>query len=242
MFKRKILSVFITLLTFSVFGISAHAKQEQIIQAESPIIETISGHTLYAPTCKIVRFYYGVQYQWTAGLGADDMSVTDNNLTYRLIGGTYFQENSVVCGYSPSICPAWHNDCAASYYSDTNEYSEYSYNTDFNNYKHGQSIYSTKKYFDYPTASIPNKIDQKGFIWEHDGTSSYVIYATAAYNNEMTNIELSIPFIGLKSTTFSLGGQDFILRTGPKKVSVRAVSSSNIDINDFAFAFGIHHS
>lgn len=232
--------VFILLVLLGFFFLSGNAYASQKVEPadECYKIENLSSNTIYTPTCLIVKHYCGVQYQWFAGQGADDMSITNSPEYHDLIGGTYYHENSLVNYYNPSFCPSWYSSCAASYYSNLDEYSDFVYTTDFNNGKYGQSIYATKKYFSNPGIStIPCTIDQKNFIWKHDGSSSSVIYGTVVYNNEMVDITLDIPFLGYKSTTFSVGNQSFVLRTGPNKVSIRANSNASIPINDFGFAF-----
>ena len=236
---KRILFLFLVLVVVSFTSVNAFANVETENVAEEPVVEMIRSTSIEKPTCVIVRYYCGVQYQWTSGSGADDMSLTDNAVVKRLIGATYYQECSTICSsYSKNICPPWHNSVAASYYSSIQTYSDYSFVTDFNNGQYGKSLYATDLYFDPTTSSeVPCDIDQTNFIWKHGGTSAYTIYGTVQYNRQMVNVVLEIPFLGYKSTTFTVGNQSFVLRTGPNKVSIRANSSSNIPVNDFAFAF-----
>ncbi len=208
---------------------------------QEPLANQEVSSSIDTPLGVIESYYCGVLYRWYAGSEADDMSVTDNTTYRRLIGGTYAQECSVVSVYNPSICPCWHNNCAASYSSSTDEYSDIVSIEDFNLVNHGsfgRSILTTTKYLvRTAVSSIPNQIDQDHFIWDHDGSSSNKIYATIEYNNEMIDVVLNIPLFGYRSATFSVGGQSFTMRTGPRRVSIKADASSNIPLNDFCFAF-----
>lgn len=242
--KIKKIILFTTVL-LGVFGIS----KIDILAVESntviePTTKVLVNSELNTPVCYIKQYNFGVSYQWTAGAGADDLSVSTSNVYYDLVGDIYFEENVVVNSYNPSFCPSYRS-VAASYYSSLDEYSDFVYSTDFNTANPGQyaqSRYSTTNYFKNENAvtQIPCQLDQVGFIWEHHANFNYRVYVTIRYNNEMVDVSVGIPFLfGYSSTDFTVGGQSFKLRTGPNKVSICANSDINIPINDFAMAFNV---
>lgn len=238
--KKKI---FLLTCLACVLGLSLTVSADQKVSALTEDTQLASSQrtVINTPVCEITPFRFGVQYHWTTGEGADDISVSTSPTYYNLIGDTTFDENIVVNSYNPSICPSYY-DCAASYYSSLDTYSSFVYSTDFNDDypgQYGRSMFPTRNYFNNPygASQIPCNLDQAGFIWDHEGSSSNKFYATIAYNNDMVDVEVDIPFLGYKSVDFIVGGQSFRIRTGPNRASIRANGGRNIPINDFAMAF-----
>lgn len=235
--KKKI---FLITAAACVLGLSITVSADQKAEETNKETQQISTPrvVINTPVCQIIKFRFGVQYHWTTGEGADDISVSTSPIYYNLIGDTTFDENIVVNSYNPSICPSYY-DCAASYYSSLDTYSSFKYSTDFNDGQYGRCMFPTRNYFNNPygASQIPCNIDQEGFIWNHEGSSSSTFYATVAYNNDMVDVEVDIPFLGYRSVDFVVGGQSFRIRTGPNRASICANGGRNIPINDFAMAF-----
>ncbi|MGN0317664.1 MAG: trypsin-like serine peptidase [Lachnospira sp.] len=88
-------------------------------------------------------------------------------------------------------------------------------------------------------AIISTSYDQSGNLWSHGGKTSQVIKGTIVHNGEAKNIEVSIPWIGYKSSSsVVVGGVTFQLRTGPNRVSIKASTALTCSSSTF-FAFAV---
>lgn len=83
---------------------------------------------------------------------------------------------------------------------------------------------------------LPTKYDQQDFVWEHHSGSSAILKGTISYNNAIADIQVNVPWIGLNTSTATVGGVTFSFRTGPNKCSIK-VSQSGITSASFRFAF-----
>lgn len=87
------------------------------------------------------------------------------------------------------------------------------------------------------TGRIPTIFDEEGTIWEHGGNTSFLIKFTIAYHGIIVADQtIGIPFFGTKSTSVEIDGVTFSIRTGPKKVSIKA--STFIECDMYGTVFG----
>ncbi len=87
--------------------------------------------------------------------------------------------------------------------------------------------------------SIPTSYDEDYNLWEHGGDTGQTIKGTVVYKGIAKNIEVTIPWIGYKSSSIQIGDVEFSLRTGPNKVSIKASKKIITDANNL-FAFGVN--
>ncbi len=95
---------------------------------------------------------------------------------------------------------------------------------------------------DYQTSGqIQTSFDQEGSIWEHHGSTGKRIYFSICYNGvaagDGDTASVEIPWIGYRSTELKVNGVTFTVRTGPKKVSVKASETVSCDKYGNLFAF-----
>ena len=109
------------------------------------------------------------------------------------------------------------------------EYCKYSMIAQFNRQLFAES---------FPTAFDQNSGTARTNVWNHTGSNGRVIRGTIGYNQEVKDIDVSIPWIGYRySDEVEVGGVRFQLRTGPSRVSIRALDNANAA--GVYFAFGL---
>ena len=95
----------------------------------------------------------------------------------------------------------------------------------------GQLDYGGAGYF-------PTSYYEDNFLWSHQSGNGHTIKGTIEYQGACSDIEVSIPWIGWRSTSVTLNGVTFSLRTGPNKCSIRC-EQFGISVGDAHFAFGV---
>ena len=85
---------------------------------------------------------------------------------------------------------------------------------------------------------MPTEFDQTYYIWNHDSGWLHTIKGTIEYNDQISDIEVSIPLLGTVSTSVTLDGVEFSVRTGPNRCSIK-VNQSGISATEVQFMFGV---
>lgn len=83
---------------------------------------------------------------------------------------------------------------------------------------------------------IPTSYDQAGSIWDHGGSAWSTLCFSIAYNGMVGEGVVQIPFLGTKTSTVTVNGVEFSVRTGPNRLSVKA--SSTVTCNPYTTVFG----
>ena len=108
------------------------------------------------------------------------------------------------------------------------------YTVDENNARYATKVKSGSE------SVISTKFDDSGNVWSHGGSTSKIIKGTIVYGKHARNIEVSVPWIGTKtSSTVVIDGVSFQLRCGPNKVSIKASKSITCNSKNVFFAFGV---
>ncbi len=187
--------------------------------------------------CDTTSYLFAVKYDITAGKGGDRVACKySNTYNYSLCGDsstyTYVSFPNYLATNNKTYC-----DIPGSNYKTYDTVTKkYSYE---NIYVYGTNcqwmptaIYGGGGGYTY----VPTSYDQQGFIWEHGGNSQKTIIATICYEATVYNIKVDIPWIGYKSTTVTINGFEFSLRTGPNKCSIKC-KQSNANSGALRFAF-----
>lgn len=185
-----------------------------------------------------------VVYTWKVGAGGDKLYMDNGWNQYWDCGDVVYTEWASPFG-SNLICHA-ENYRAKSYNSVTGEFSsikslEHVINIDGDNYvAYGEQCrYETVDEFEHGNSYvIPTKYDQSDFIWNHNSSNGHIIKGTIIYGDKYADIEVTIPWIAYRTSSVSLDGVTFSLRTGPNRCSIK-VDKSNISTSKFIFKFGI---
>jgi len=85
--------------------------------------------------------------------------------------------------------------------------------------------------------TIPTSFDQTGSVWYHGGSGKKTIYYSIAYNDQVADGNFNIPFLGYSTSSVTIDGVTFTIRSGSHKVSIKAsipVTCSG-HANTFAF-------
>ncbi len=193
-----------------------------------------------------------VHYDWRAGHGGDEL---------YMMNGDPYQNWSIRSGsYSETVWPHatdWgYNLCSPCYWSAktynsiaktySEQTTEICYGVDMGNIismRYGYECkYNVVGRFNSSMVNmgskIPTSYDKDNYIWKHHSKKGHTIKGTIMYHDQYSDIQVSIPLVGYKTTSVTLDGQTFYLRTGPNKCSVKA-KSSGIPAQELFFAFGI---
>ncbi|MBR2967459.1 MAG: hypothetical protein IKC35_01615 [Clostridia bacterium] len=189
-----------------------------------------------------------VVYHWDTNGYGTELALSNSNSVYYLMGTTTYKDIVFPSFVNSTECVP-NFKYAKSYSSTSNNYSDYTTiaweylenNGEYIsvNYYHDCEL-KVKGRFDaihFVGSTVPTEYDQSSFVWEHGLAWNKWIYGTVTYNGEVSDIEVKVPLVGYKTTTVTVGGVSFSLRTGPNKVSIKANSTANI--NTFNFAFGV---
>ena len=190
-----------------------------------------------------------VRYDWRVGRGGDDIAMSQDWQHYYLIGDVIYRTNEFPEDIGTNHCDPDYF-LGKSYNSSSNTYSSsytsLEHDVDMGDYvlvRYGyDSRYTAVGRFAYwvfgPNSKIPTSYDQDYYIWKHNSSSGHTIKGTIQYKGQLADIEVSIPWIGYKTSSVIVNGETFYLRTGPNKCSIKA-ASSNLNVSDLNFAFGI---
>ena len=199
------------------------------------------------PTVDYVRYNTMVTYNWNAGANADRLAM--GRVDFTLIQtSNYFDVTPAQNTYGTKVCDPFEHR-AKSYSTSSGLYS------DETTLEHivGMGDYSVVRYGydckyaptgEFPTSwalgtTIPTSYDQDLFIAAHYGNVGNVISGTICYQGKyIADIEVKIPLLGYKSSSVTLNGVTFYLRTGPYKVSIKA-SQSGISAGDVKFMYAV---
>ncbi len=198
-----------------------------------------------------------VVYKWsTNGYGTElALSPTNASGTYHLMGSTTYNDIAFPQFTNSQECEPTFK-YGKNYNSSTGSYSDYTTIAwehevwEINDAGEEELQYVQVKYahecnrivagkfepVHYVGTAVPTDYDQNAFVWTHGLKTGKTIYGTVSYNGEINDIEVTVPWIGYKTTEVKLGGVTFSLRSGPSKVSIKASSAVSIDMFNFAYA------
>ena len=215
-------------------------------------INEISTQTsIAAPTVIWDNTQYNmiVRYDWRVGRGGDDLAMSRNWQYYNLIGDVIYRTYEF-----PEYVGTNHCDpdyfLGKSYNSSlkvySSSYTSLEHDVDMGEYilvRYGyESKYSAVGRFAHwsfgSESTIPTSYDQDHYIWNHNSSNGHKIKGTIAYQDQLADIEVTIPWIGYKTSSVVINGETFYLRTGPNRCSIKA-QSSNLYAYKLNFFFGI---
>ncbi len=194
-----------------------------------------------------------VSFTWTVGAGGDSVQSSGNNINWRTVhASTYtIYQFPNVWDHDNKCEPDDHlyrsYNTSTGLYSQTISLERLETNTDGSGVYHlyGELCkYSVVDGFDYSkipygeSRIIPTEFDQTYYIWDHDSGWNHTIKGTIEYNNQISDIEVRIPLLGTVSTSVTLAGVEFSLRTGPNRCSIK-VNQAGINVVDVQFMFGV---
>lgn len=222
-------------------------------QAENAaaIAKVAESTSIAAPSLVVDSSTYNmvVRYVWSVGSGGDDIGISNDWSYYELVGDTTYTVYEFPDDIGTKYCTPDYF-LAKSYNSTTKKYSASTTSLEHTIHegphdaiKYGyEAKYSMVGRLNYwmfsETANVPTSYDQTKFVWSHGASNGSTIKATIGYNNQLANIEVKVPWIGTKSSSVTVGGEKFYLRTGPNKCSIKA-NSSNVKAENVRFAFGV---
>ena len=189
-----------------------------------------------------------VCYTWRVGNGGDDIAMSSNQQSYRLVGDVVYRTYEFPERAGTNHCdPDYY--IGKSYNSSTKTYSSsytsLEHEVDMGTYisvRYGYdaryTCVDTYTYWVNGVGNVPTSFDKEHFIWNHNSGSGKTIKDTFAFQDQLADINLQIPIFGYKTASITIKGETSYLRTGPNKCSIRA-ESSNIHTYDIRFAFGI---
>lgn len=219
------------------------------VNADAAVVQAAAP----APPSLVKEIYNtAVSFTWTVGTGGDSIQFSRNNMNWETIDSSVYTLHQF-----PNV---WDHDNRC----EPGEHLYRSYNSSTGLYSgtislehtvevgegHGMVLYgelcrySVVDGLDYSAIPygesriIPTKFDQTYYIWEHDSGWQHIIKGTIEYHDQISDIEVSIPFLGTKQVSVILDGVEFSLRTGPNRCSIK-VNQTGIRVTDVQFMFGI---
>ncbi len=186
-----------------------------------------------------------VVYEWNTNSNGTELALSSTNVAYTLMGTTTYKDIAFPTLSGEKNCEPQFK-YAKNYNKATNSYSTYTtiaWEQDKGDYIQTNYSYDCKYIVDghfsiahATSAEVPTEYDKGGFTWNHGGNVGTTIYGTVSYDGDVSDIEVKIPLLGYKTSSVVVGGVKFSLRTGPKKVSIKANSYASIVTFNFAFA------
>lgn len=241
-------------MALSVFAMTVFASAETMqggemaeVMSSRAVSSNIKTSTaIQAPTVSYDNQTYNtvVVYNWTAGAGADQVAVTNDARYIYPMGSYTYSERTFIYEVGSKKCDAY-NYLGRSYYSLTDTYSAGTTSLerlDGSVVRYGYDAkYTALGRFAYwlfsSDTSVPTSYDQEYFVWAHNSGFSRTIKGTIEYNGQIANIEVDIPMIGYKTSSVTVGGVTFSLRTGPNRCSIKA-DRGNVAAGSLRFVFG----
>lgn len=96
-------------------------------------------------------------------------------------------------------------------------------------------LYELQGQFQYsrflPTQLMPTDFDQEYCIWNHNSNVGHTIKCSIMYNNEISDVEINIPWIGYTWASVQVDNFEFELRSGPWKFSLRSKQNNVLGMN-----------
>ena len=234
----------------------AQAATEEVWQEDTveTVVPLATSDSISPPSFTYDRntYLFAVKYDWQAGAGGNRVALARSTAgSYEVYGNSSHYTEIAFPDYpavsSRTMCNP-NGYYFKTYNTTTNLYSsEYTtsqhsvYNGTYYSVEYGWDCQRTPSGSFTARASttvVPTKFDQVNFIWEHGGNNKKVIIATIGYENTAYNIQLDIPWIGLKKKSVNINGIEFTLRTGPNKCSV-CCNRDNVSSGSFNFAFAV---
>lgn len=222
-------------------GLAVNAETDAV-QAAAPAPPSLTMNT----------YNTAVSFTWTVGSGGDSMQFSGNNINWRTVHASTYTIHQF-----PSV---WDHDDRC----EPDDHLYRSYNTSTGLYSQtislektvtvgegleillygGQCRFKVVDGLDISEIprdelySMPTSFDQTHYIWNHNASNGDIIKATIAYQDEIVDIEVDIPWIAWHNKEVTLNGVTFSLRTGPNRCSIK-VNQTGIRVTDVQFMFGI---
>lgn len=260
---KKIKSIILSLLTLIVGvtcvagGTSAFADtydfKSKVWQNSSVTFNDYTTASLYSsyidsPSLSWTQFNTAVQFVWGAGSGGNALQFSRNGIDWSTVNSdTYIlNEFSNILNHNNRCEPFEH--MFRTYNTSTGEYSGSDTLQQLRYSEDGYFYYFYGEFCKYEvvngitrvvaTSYVPTSFDQSGYVWEHNSGYNHWIRGTIAYGDAIADIEVRIPFMFTYSSSVTLSGVTFTLRTGPNKCSIKA-GSSNVLAGEVKFSFGV---
>ncbi len=208
------------------------AATNGIVESPEVKVQDVEGHRYIAYYC-FVAYEIQNRHQHTVDIMMGQNNGVANALTYYNV---QFGESVLYFAY-----PSYENYCYPNYYLATAYCATCGLNSSTNGImiNDKDNAYNAKCTYGCTkrtvNATIPTSYDQAGTVWEHNGSDT--IYFTIACNGEVANGTVKIPPLFTRSTTLTVGGVTFGVRTGPNKVSVKANTEVTCTSQTNVFAF-----
>ena len=245
----------VMLMSTTVVFASAQSSQDGLpVAGSNSRASTFAYNTdtaIKAPSVSYNDTQYNmvVFYDWAVGTGGDKVALGYNWQYYTNMGTPTYREYAFTDYVGTNHCDPDYF-LGKSYYSLTNTYSFDTASLEHTEYVNGVPNARYGRNAKYPCvgrfnflsvnvgSTVPTSYDQTHYIWDHNSNNDYKIKATIAYNGEYADIEVDIPWIGYKTSSVTVGGQTFYLRTGPNRCSIKA-ANSGLNPAYLEFAFGL---
>lgn len=238
-----------TTVTFAIPIAYADNSQEPptTIISNQSINNTVAlSNSLPVPIVNTTIYNTAVKYSWHAGIGANALGMGYGNTSPVIFNTTNYKEIAYITDGNKECVP--HYYWGMSYNSETNSYSDktttaWEEETGDHIFKvhYGHNAKYTvvgKLNKAMISGDIPTSYDQTNFIWDNNAKNYHIIKGTISYHGYISDIEVSVPPLGYKTTSVTLDGVTFSLRTGPWKCSIK-VNKAGQSVSTLGFAFGV---
>ena len=232
----SLISVFSILISTVAFN-SANVNAETEAESEESKIVLYSSSVPNSPLLAYTPMNTAVKYEWYVGVGGDKLALSHDFERYEIFDTTLYTEYALAKDYfNTNYCDPYYYACK-SYDSNWNRYSKevtlehVVYIEDkVGIVRYGfESKYSATACLPYQTpnsgSNVPTSYDKGYFIANHNSKKGHRIVGTVWYDGICGDLEVSIPAIGYKSSSVTINGVKFSLRTGPNRCSIKASQS-----------------
>lgn len=86
---------------------------------------------------------------------------------------------------------------------------------------------------------IPTSYDKASFVWKHNLKTDDYIHFSFVYKGNVWDGAIQVPWIGYKTTEYTLDGVKFYVRTGPNKFSIKT-DAEGLGFNSYDTMFAYH--
>jgi len=230
------------------------ALTEQICAEQTMDYEiSAQANTLRSPIVSVNVYNAAVEYVWSVGSDADALAMyTSANASlapdiFKKDSLSQYRQVAFITNYDKECRP--HYIIGAAYNTSTKEFSEKvdvsweeitGPNTTTIHYGRDAKYKYVGQLFTHYISreDVPTSYDKQYFIWSHGSSNGHIIKGTICYAGAISDIEVTIPWIGYKASSVTVNGVTFSIRTGPNKCSIRA-EQSGVSGADLRFGFGV---
>ena len=232
----SLISVFSILISTVAFN-SANVKADTGAESEESKIVLYASTKPNVPLLAYTQMNTAVKYEWRISLGGDKLALSHDSERFEIFDTKLYTEYALTNNYfNTNYCDPYYVACM-SYDSDWNMYSDVvtlehsvEIGDKLETVRYGfESKYSATACLPYHTpdsgSNVPTSYDKGYFIANHNSKKGHRIVGTVWYDGVCGDLEVSIPAIGYKSSSVTINGVKFSLRTGPNKCSIKASQS-----------------